>query len=395
MKKLSRLIGVTALVAIALLVFAGCDPLLGLFGGEPTVVTSELEGTYDDLTLESGNLYRVTDDVQFDGLLTIEEDVYIEFDSDTWLYIRDGGSINAIGTADNPIVMRGSTETPGFWQGVFIRSSNVTNTMEHVNIQHTGSSEIDGDIAAIVLEGFYGGAANLSNVSVSEAVGYGLTVQNGATLQSFSSNSFASIDGSPVKIHVSEVHEIDSASTFDATNTNNYIEVEGGTLEETVTWSALAGSVPYYVNENTTIGASLTIEAGVIMEFGSAVRFFISGDGGIVADASAGDPIVFTGAEQVAGYWRGIEINSSDVTNLMDNVEISYAGHPTGFSGGDTGNMLLDGFYQGYLTLRNSTVSNGAAHGIVVENGGTLVDSGITFTNVGDDNVGYQDVVYE
>lgn len=369
------------------------------FGGEPSTVAAELSGTIsEDTTLEAGSLYAVTDDVTISATLTIEKGTYVRFASNTRLLIGSDGKIDAQGTADDPIVMKGAEEVAGYWKGVEIHSSDVTNIIKHVHIMHTGSAELNSDArTAIMVEGFAAGVVAIENVTVSDAVGYGVIVQNGGTLQSFSANTFEDIDGMPARIHGTQVHTLDGTSTYATSNSDNRVEVDGGTLEADVTWTALSGDVPYFMSDGISVSAELTLSPGVLLHMGSALRLIINGSGSIIADGSTGDTIVFTGAEQVAGYWRGIEVNSPAATNLMDNVEISYAGHPNGFSGGAQANMLLDGFSGALLTLQNSTISNGPANGIVVENGATLTDGGgNTFTSIGDDNGGsYQDILDE
>jgi hypothetical protein len=389
-------VGAVALTAIAAL--GACD-IFPSFGGEPTTVTAELSGSIsEDMTLESGNLYSVTDDVSVSAALTIQEDVYLQFASDTRLLIGSDGRIDAQGTESDPIVMRGAEEVAGYWRGIEIHSSDITNTLSYVNIMHTGSAELNSDAkTAIMVEGFAAGVVAIENVTVSDATGYGVVLQNGGTLQSFSGNVFESVDGFPVRVHVSQVHKLDGTNIYDGTNTDNRVEVEGGTIEEAVTWPAAGSGVHYFVNDDVGVSAELTVAAGAVLEFASAVKLNIHSSGGIIADASGGDTIVFTGAVEQAGYWIGIELNSAAVTNLMDNVEISYAGHTTAFSGGEQANMLLDGFNGAQLTLQNSTISHGPAHGVYVENGATFTNGGgNTFTSIGDDNGGtYQHVLNE
>ncbi len=388
--------GAVALTAIAAL--GACD-VFPFFGGEPTTVTAELSGSIsEDMTLESGNLYSVTDDVSVSAALTIQEGVYLQFASGTRLLIGSDGRIDAQGTESDPIVIRGAEAVAGYWRGIEIHSSDITNTLSYVNIMHTGSAELNSDAkTAIMVEGFAAGVLAIEHVTVSDAVGYGVIVQSGGTLLSFSANTFENIEGMPARIHGTQVHKLDGTNIYDSTNTDNRVEVDGGTLDADVTWAALSGDVPYFVSDGIGVSAELTLSPGVLLHFGSALRLIINNSGSIIADGSAGDTIVLTGAEQVAGYWRGIELNSPAATNLMDNVEISYAGHPNGFSGGAEANMLLDGFNGALLTLQNSTISHGPAHGIVVENGATLTDGGgNAFTSIGDDNGGsYQDILDE
>lgn len=387
--------GALILVA-ATVVLSGCDPFAFFGGGEPTTVTEELSGTIsENATLESGNLYAVTGNLTVEESLTIEPGTYLEFAADTRLLISGNGSINAIGTSDDPIVMRGAQDVSGFWKGIEIHSSNTTNRLEHVTIANTGSSELSGELAAILVDGLYDGKIALSNVTITDGDGYGVYVESGGTLEAFSANSFSALGEAPAHIHATQVHILDGTSTY-ANSTNNYVEVGGGTVEDDVTWAALPEGVAYRADGNLTFDGGLVVQAGTTIEFESAVRLLISGSGSITADGSTGGTITFAGAQAVKGYWLGIEIHSSNATNILDEVQISDAGHTTGLSGNQT-SLLIDGLYDGYLTLQNSTIVHGGGHGMVVENGGTFINGGgNAFEDTGDDNGGsYQDILDE
>ena len=380
MKTNIRMVSLVGITVAVLLTLSGCD-LAGLLGlGEPAI-TQELSGTIsEDTTLVADTGYAVTDDVTVNAALTIQEGVVLEFASDTRFYIRDG-SISAVGTESNPIIFRGQTAQAGFWKGIQVNSSNITNTLEYVEVSHTGSSELDGDKTAIMVEGFSQGALNVVNVTVSDAEGYGLVVQSDGSLRSFASNAFQNIDGAPVKVDATQAGELDAASTY-TENTTNVVEVSGTLMDADSTWVALSDDVPYRVLDDLTVDATLTIAAGATVEFASAGILIINSSGGVIdAQGTAADPIVFTGAEQVAGYWRGIEIESSAVTNVMDYVTVSYAGHPTGL-GGDVAAIQLDGFPNAQLSLTNSTISNSDGDGVVVESGATLTANNNTYVDI-------------
>ncbi|NIP44560.1 MAG: right-handed parallel beta-helix repeat-containing protein, partial [Aliifodinibius sp.] len=59
------------------------------------------------------------------------------------------------------------------------------------------------------------------------------------------------------------------------------------------------------------INAVLTIEPGVKVEFASGARMDIETTGTLVAVGTESDSIVFTGANQTAGFWDGIFVISA------------------------------------------------------------------------------------
>lgn len=359
-----------------------------------------LTGTIDsDLTLASNTRYSVTGDLTVRAELTIESGAILEFAADTRLLIDDAGIIRAIGTAANPIIFRGATQSAGFWRGVLIYSDNALNRLEHVNVLHTGSDDIGGQRGAVVVDGFRAGALGVVNVTMTDGTGHGLFVEDGATLLDFSANTYGNLDRTPVRIAPNQIGQLDSGSTFLSSNTDNRVEIdEFGSVTDDATWPD--PGVAYYVADLLTVDAALTIEDGARFEFADAVRMEINRDGALIADAAGGDTIVFTGTVETPGHWRGIQIESDDTRNIMDNVEVSYAGETDGFAGSEEGNVYLyDGSENAYLTLRNSTISNGASHGVVYDPDTTLTDgtsstppfASVTMSNIGDDRRGFSD----
>lgn len=89
---------------------------------------NELQGKLTkELTLEAGETYELIGgyEVEEGGVLNIEEGVTIiatqSIDgAPDYILIKQGGKINAIGTAENPIVMTANNKKPGAWGGVHI-----------------------------------------------------------------------------------------------------------------------------------------------------------------------------------------------------------------------------------------------------------------------------------
>ena len=106
---------------------------------------STLSGTLtSDVTLSKGNTYYLSGEyIVPDGItLNIEEGVTIISVYDDvvdYILVKQGGKINAVGTADAPIVMTSEKEEPGAWGGIHICGYARTNAEGG-----TGSSEIGG-----------------------------------------------------------------------------------------------------------------------------------------------------------------------------------------------------------------------------------------------------------
>ena len=106
---------------------------------------STLKGNItEDVTLKAGYSYKLSGEyiVEDGATLNIEEGVTITaiYDEITdYILVKQGGKINAVGTAEKPIIMTAEKEEPGAWGGIHICGKAHTNAEGGV-----GSSEIGG-----------------------------------------------------------------------------------------------------------------------------------------------------------------------------------------------------------------------------------------------------------
>lgn len=104
-----------------------------------------LKGTItSDVTLAAGNTYKLSGEyiVEDGATLNIEAGVKIISIYDDivdYILVKQGGKINAVGTASAPIVMTSEKEEPGAWGGIHICGKGHTNAEGG-----KGSSEIGG-----------------------------------------------------------------------------------------------------------------------------------------------------------------------------------------------------------------------------------------------------------
>jgi len=244
-----------------------------------------------------------------------------------------------------------------------------------------------------VLDGFPGGALAVVNATIETGLGNGLVVEDGATLLEFATNRFGDLAEAPVRIVPDQVAKLDTLSTFASSNADNRIAIdEFGSLSVDAIW--VDPGVPFSVTDELVVGASLTLSPGIELQFDGSVRLRVNTGGALIADASGSDAIRFVGSIPLPGWWRGIQIDSDDSANIMDNVEIRHAGELDGMSGSEEANLYLyGGLENAALTLRNSVLADGAAHGVAYDSNTNLTDgtngpsslSGVTFSNIGDD----------
>lgn len=234
----------------------------------------------------------------------------------------------------------------------------------------------------------------LSNVTLSGSGTAGLSLRDGATLTSDSTN--LTIRGAKNGPVISAVRLAGNLPTGSYTgNTRDSIALTNAeTVSEDTVLRALG--VPYFIGSteeaDIRVGvdgaqparAVLTIEAGTTLQFGKNSRITmvarsnpVTAYGALIARGTAEKPITFTSAaaNPAAGDWVGLIFRAPDAANALDHILIEYTGAPTQTSGfhcvltpsrpedGDNAAVvLLGGQHTAFLT--NSTLRDGAAYGV-------------------------------
>src|SRR5690606_1602652 len=80
--------------------------------------------------------------LNFTGDAVIAAGVEIHFANNLRMGVNDGASLAINGTSTEPVIIRGETKSPGFWQGMLIRSNNPKNVFNYLQIADGGSEEI-------------------------------------------------------------------------------------------------------------------------------------------------------------------------------------------------------------------------------------------------------------
>ena len=118
---------------------------------EPNPVEYKLEGEItSDMTLEAGQTYTLSGGVHVKkgATLSIPEGVKIVAQYDDvadYILIEQGAKINAIGTAEKPIVMTSSKEEVGSWGGLHICGYAHTNVSGGTGVSEIGGATYGGD----------------------------------------------------------------------------------------------------------------------------------------------------------------------------------------------------------------------------------------------------------
>ncbi len=134
-----------------------------------------------------GSKYLVTNDLTINSGVNIAPGATFEFASDKGMYVRAGGGyLIAKGTAGQKITFTGKDKTKGFWKGIMVTSPSPRNEFEYTEVAYAGSNPLIGVVVKsnLVLYGNSSTPANakISNSTFANGNGYGLYVENGATV---------------------------------------------------------------------------------------------------------------------------------------------------------------------------------------------------------------------
>ncbi len=268
--------------------------------------------------------YLVTKNQTVDAgaTLTLEPGVQVQFAQNAGLRVR--GTLQAIGTAAARITFTGSTQQPGWWDGISIvgtsNSPLTTSALAYVTIEYGGNNSYGTlylEYATVPIQqsiirhssqdgiyGWYDAVAHLSDVALTDNARYPVQFIDG------------SVNPTLARLTVSG-------------NGTNAIALGSGTMEGNHLWENLG--VPYLVTKNQTVAlnAALIIEPGVQVQFAQNAGLRVLGK--FQAIGTADERITFTGSTPQPGWWDGISIvgtsNSPLTTSALTYVTIEYGGN--------------------------------------------------------------------
>lgn len=146
----------------------------------------EQPGTWQALDVP----YRITYRFDVEAAWTIAPGATLEFMQDVYVTIDDGGSINAAGTTEAPIVFRGAEALPGFWRGLEILTLSANNVLDHVQVMHGGSDGHAGSSDSDGILFLQQASLTLRNSTISQSGGWGIAVFNDGQLLDCSNVTF-------------------------------------------------------------------------------------------------------------------------------------------------------------------------------------------------------------
>ncbi|WP_373516582.1 IPT/TIG domain-containing protein [Pricia sp.] len=310
------------------------------------------------------------------------------------------GSLNATGTEESHITFRGVTEGKGTWLGLGFNSSSPNNKLIYCDISGGGSDKIyNGSQFSANIALQCESRVIIQHTSITDSGAFGIYMDDpDARLEDFEENALINNELAPILIHLPQVDQLDTASSYAEGNGRAYIQVFGRAIKDAdLTVAKL--EVPYRIARDedgrvTYVEKALTILPGVIMEFETAAGIILGNPsfdctpltGSLHAEGTAEESIIFKGVSDGQGTWRGIGINSSTAANLLKYCEISGGGASQMYNAGGQGNIVIH--CQGALTLENSTIKDSGAWGIdFVQGGNSLTNTNNTFVDNADGDI--------
>lgn len=310
--------------------------------------------------------------------LTIAPKTTIVMPADIGVNVTRDGELVAEGADETPVVFTGAQPQRGYWKGLRFQSPSIENRLRHVVVEHAGS-----DVAAIEVEEF--GRVSLEDVKIRSSEESGLTLREGATLQTMRNVSFEGIGTYPVVTYGNSLPMLDAASDYTGAAEPFVRIVDSDAIDKDATWKKL--NVPYLFGPNSNnrhlIHATVTIDPGTSLIFESQMYLRTREQGAIRAFGTAQDPITFTGLQGTQGFWGGLWISGSRMSEF-DFTVIEYGGGFKDANGRHQANLYVD--RRAHAVIENSTVQHSARFGLATERNGTLETSSNTYAgNLGDE----------
>lgn len=329
--------------------------------------------------------YRIDcNSIQVTSNLVIEPGVVIEFAANTGMEISGNGSISAVGTAAEPIVMTGVEKVKGSWAGILVRTSSPLNKMQFVRVEYGGqtghwSNGVSGNVCT-----WANGRLDMNSCEINKSFSYGLNVYHlGPSDVTLNNNSYKD-NQVPLRVN-GEGLWIPSVTDDYTGNVDSRVEIYLAAVAIDVdrVWKKI--NVPYKITgtQNMNIHANVTIEPGTEIYMGQNTGIRIEETGSLKIVGSPTNRIRIQGDLGVKGSWHNIFYQGSNVNNEIGYADILHGGQDLT---SDPGTIYV--WYNGRLNLHDVHFEelNNCAIAYRVTGGQTmnpnLTYSNLTFTNV-------------
>lgn len=336
--------------------------------------------------------YWVNEDITVDAALTVKPGVVIAFAEDTHMQVGDNGSLSAKGEAERKITFTGKSNEEGYWRGIIFYSGSNANELLHAEVLNAGRTILVSGIRANITVA-EDARLSIKNTKVAGSGGYGIFFMESSVITGFSSNTISNNNEAPLLVFADHVAKLDAASSLSVGNNHNVVEVMPSFITGTneVTWPAFTDGTPYRFLGTVATQTGLKLSPGITIEM-VANEYFEVAEGYLYAKGTAEKKIRFTGVDKTASSWKGIIVYTRSNFNLLENVEINYAGNDEIISGVPAGLVITGG---GSLVMKNSSISHSGGYGIFVNGNDVTLNPDVvalnTFVSNESEPVHYQD----
>lgn len=332
--------------------------------GNPEILPSGRMNT--DTAIGRCGRYLVEGQIDLQAELVIAPGTEIRFAQEAGLNVQTNGTLRAEGTAEAPIVFRGTEETRGWWRGIDVLSDRVNNRLAFVIIRDGGERATHNSTEPAGLtvgRPAYSPSIQIQDVTFENNAGFGIFVHDRATLRNFARNTSTGNDASGA-IGAPQLVSLDADSTWTG-NDSDHVRVAGGTVSSAGTIPAIG--VPYRAGALIfNPDGLLTVAAGATFEMRDTTFVSIHG-GSFQFDGTAEAPIHFRGTEDEPGWWGGLDVrgNTESPQNRLRHVIIEHAGHAaTHGSTAPAGLTIGRPAYTVSLAIEDLTLRNNTGYGV-------------------------------
>ncbi len=385
----TRLVPCGALVLLAVLI---C--LMAPSWAAATVLPEKIT---ENMTLTAaGGPYTGSPTVEGGVTLTIKPGTVLKVE-----HLEVKGTLLVEGTAAEPVVFTGAKGiAPGEWCAIYFAPGSGASVVDHAEVQYGGACGT-GDINV------EGSSPTIKNSTISHSSNYGINVPSAGSPEIANNHLFANsntnirykatgvqtgevnihgntIEGGPQGIEASITStgvvagKTLGANTITGT-TGKALYYSGADIPGDITGNTLFGNKEDIIRLAGTVAHSETWNSGSAIQYEGEVLvakeatltitqgvFLINPktevQGTLLAEGTATEPVIFSGAKETAGEWCSIAFRPGSGASVINHAEVKYGGAC------GTGDINVEG---GTPTIKNSIISHSSNYGINVPSGGS------------------------
>lgn len=277
---------------------------LDSFESDGVGISVQSETITEDATWHDFDVpYLVSSYLYVQGKLTLDPGVELDMPAGGWVDVNNGGSLQSLGSADDPVIFTSSKESPdaGDWGYLqFEASSSNDSLIDNTVIQYGAGTSVRVD---------NGASLGITNTTFRNTDDDGCAVAwaAGSRITDFDGIEFENTP-CPIQVPASLVGEL---VDFSADEDSGDVSVQVETLTKAVTWSDHGSA--YRLTGSMYTNAAWQLNAGVTIKMPSGGWLDASQGGSIKAVGTAADPVTFRSFIDDAsdGDWQYIEIEAT------------------------------------------------------------------------------------